>query len=71
VIKFDANDMTLIETLNEEESRAFILFLLSERRRHLKDISDIDDRIVELCEKFDWLYKKEAGICQFQEVGNR
>jgi hypothetical protein len=57
MIKFDSEDMTLIESLNGEESRAFILFLLSERRRHLKDIEMLDDRIIKVCKRFGWEYK--------------
>jgi len=56
-VKFDKDDMTLIDSLNEEESRAFILFLLSERRRHLKDIEMLDDRIIKVCKRFGWEYK--------------
>jgi hypothetical protein len=37
--------------MNKEEARAFITFLLTERRRHQKDIELIDERIKETREK--------------------
>lgn len=53
-MQFDKDDMTIIETLNEDEARAFIQFLLSERRRHGRDIVYIDKRIKETEERFKW-----------------
>jgi hypothetical protein len=50
-MKFDENDFTVIESLNKDEARAFIEFLLSERRRHLRDVKFIDERIKETKEK--------------------
>ena len=47
---FDDNNFVVLDTMNQEQARAFILFLKSERRRHQKDIYDIDDKI-ELVEK--------------------
>lgn len=52
-MRFDKDDMTVIETLNKDEARAFILFLLSERRRHGRDIEFIDKRIAETKKRFD------------------
>lgn len=56
MIKFDKNDMVDIASLNEEEARIFILFLLYERRRHRNDIEFIDGGIREACKRFGWEY---------------
>jgi len=55
-MKFDENDITDIETLeNEAEAKAYILFLESEKRRHVKDIFMISERIRAVKERFGGL----------------
>jgi len=53
-MKFDKNDITLLESLSEPEAVAYILFLQSERRRHERDIKFIDERIIKVCRRFGW-----------------
>lgn len=54
-IEFDENDITYLDKLEYEwEARAYTAFLLSERRRHLKDIELIDAKIKQVKQKFGW-----------------
>lgn len=51
-MKFDKEDITIVDTLNKVEAKAYIEFLLSEKRRHIRDIEFIDKRIKEVKERF-------------------
>ena len=51
-MKFDENNITIVNSLNKEEASAYIKFLLSERARHEDDIRFIDERIKEVKKKF-------------------
>lgn len=52
-MKFDAQDITIMDSLNRAEAIAYIKFLKSERRRHEKDIWAIDDKIKEIRRRFN------------------
>lgn len=49
---FDKKGIVDLNSMNEAEARAFIQFLLSERRRHLADIEFIDERLKQTDKKF-------------------
>lgn len=51
-MKFDKEDITIVDTLNKIEAKAYIKFLLSEKRRHLRDVEFIDKRVKEVRGKF-------------------
>jgi hypothetical protein len=50
-MEFDDRGFVVVETMNKEQAVAFIIFLETERLRHLKDITLIDERIKETKEK--------------------
>ena len=49
---FDAKNKVIIETMNQDEARAFIKFLSSEIRRHRRDIGEAYDLIIYVGSKF-------------------
>ena len=53
MIKFNKDDITDMNLLNKPEARAYIKFLESEKRRHLKDVEDIDKKITEVKKRFN------------------
>ena len=53
MIKFNKNDITDMKLLDKAEASAYVKFLLSERRRHLKDVDNIDKKIKEVDKIFE------------------
>lgn len=53
MIEFDKDDMTLWQRLDQKEAHAFVLFLESERRRHLRDVDEVTYKIEMLKKLFD------------------
>jgi hypothetical protein len=51
-MKFDKVNKEIIETLNQDEARAFVKFLKSEIARHQMDIDNARDLIYEVCLKY-------------------
>ena len=50
---FDEKHMVLIGSLNKDEAKAFVKFLLSEKYRHMDDIKMLDERIALVKERFN------------------
>ena len=42
---------------NQDQAKGFVLFLLSERQRHIKDIRMIEDIVCEVC--YNWGIRAE------------
>lgn len=57
-MRFRKDNITILDSLNREEAKVYILFLISEKRRHLADITEIDERIIEVCRKFGLEYEE-------------
>lgn len=56
-MKFDETNKVIIATLNKPEARAFIKFLISEKKRHLMDIEEADkviDKVLVMFTLQDW-----------------
>jgi len=51
-MKFNEENKVIIESMNQEEARAFVKFLKSEIARHQMDIENARDLIYEVCLKF-------------------
>ena len=51
-MKFDKTNKVIIETMNQEEAKAFVKFLKSEIARHQMDINNARDLIYEVCFRF-------------------
>ena len=51
-MKFNNEGFVYIRSMNREQAQAFILFLLSERQRHLDDVKIIDKRIGQAAKRF-------------------
>lgn len=52
-MKFDTTNKVIIESMNEAEARAFVLFLISEKKRHLTDIEQADILICKVIAMFE------------------
>ena len=52
MIKFNKDDIADINLLSTEEAKALVVFLMSERRRHSKDVDEIDEKIRIVIKKF-------------------
>lgn len=53
-MEFDERNITIMTSLNRDEAKVYIKFLLSERARHTEDIIFIDERIKQVKKKFGW-----------------
>ncbi|MCJ7828552.1 MAG: hypothetical protein MUP81_02295 [Dehalococcoidia bacterium] len=51
-MQFSKDKFVKIETMNTVQAIAFIIFLGTERERHLKDVELIDKRIAETKKRF-------------------
>jgi len=51
-MKFNETNKVIIETMNQEEAKAFVKFLKSEIARHEDDITQARDLIYEVCFQF-------------------
>ena len=51
-MKFNEENKVIIDTMNQDEARAFVKFLKSEMLRHELDIDQARDLIYEVCFKF-------------------
>lgn len=49
---FNKDKFVKIATMNKDQAIAFIVFLITERERHLKDVELIDKRIAETRKRF-------------------
>jgi len=58
-MKFDEQNKVIIETMNQDEAKAFVKFLKSEIARHFMDIDNAKDLIYNVCLKY-----KIAGILE-------
>jgi len=52
-MEFDKDNLVLVETMNREEARAFVLFLASEILRHRDDITKARLLASGVCRKFN------------------
>lgn len=52
-MRFDETNKVIIETLKENEARAFIKFLQSEIARHERDIEDAQ-KLIKIVEAMEW-----------------
>jgi len=52
-MRFDERHMVIITSLNKDEAKAFIKFLLSEKYRHEDDIKMLEERIALVKERFN------------------
>ena len=57
-MRFDETNKVIVETMNEAEARAFVMFLKSEIARHEMDIDNAYKLIIEVNQKFQ-LHKEE------------
>ena len=51
-MKFDKTNKVIIETMNQEEAKAFVKFLKSEIARHQMDVENARDLIYDVCFKY-------------------
>ena len=52
-MKFNEESKVIIDTMNQNEARAFIRFLETEIARHKRDIENAVELIYTVCDKFD------------------